>query len=161
MEVIIMSSNYNQILDQFVGLAKFGKQAYKSGQLSQEEKDKLRKEIFSFNERVNDEISLTHSLQISRSLLESYIHNFGNPTAVPDFIMNHLDDLTELIVSVDTFTSKQPDDNLADVVETLSQRWIRTASKLLRISYVLKDAPLQLPHAGDLIGHIQKGSAFD
>jgi len=147
--------NYNQFLDQMLGMGKWSQSVYKSGQLNQEQKEKLRNEIFGFRERAEkEEMSLWESIEISRKILETYIHEYGNPRLIPDFFVEHLDDLKSLIQAVDKERKKESSPfheyDFEEILAVLSDRFIRTSSKILRISFQEKAAPMQLPSPSDL-----------
>jgi len=147
-------SHYDQILQQQEALAKWGAQAHKSGQLNREQREKIRKSIFRIVERVLDEdeekrMQLIESSNLSRSLLDTYIHDYGNPKEIPDFIFDYLDDLGECIRSLDIETQEDSDDDedmKIHVLHVLCSEWSRVASKILRISFEYRDPPMQIPN---------------
>ncbi len=147
-----MSYNYNAVLDQIISLGKFGQQAFKSGQLNLEQKKKLRDEIFGFRERAEKEgISVSESVEISRKILESYVHDYADPRQIPDYFMDHLDDIKQLIQAVDKEQrSGNQDYDFVEILHVLTDRFIRVASKVLRISFEVRNPPMQLPSPNDL-----------
>ena len=147
--------NYNAFMDQMLGMGKWSQSVYRSGQLNQEQKEKLRNAIFGFRERAEkEEITLWKSIEISRKILETYIHEYSDPRAIPDFFMEHLDDVKQLVQSVDQERRKSDSPyaeyDFEEILHVLSDRFIRTASKILRISFKEKAPPMQLPSPSDL-----------
>jgi len=138
-----------------LSLGKWSQSVYRSGQLNQEQKEKLRNEIFGFRERAEkEEMTIWESIEISRRILETYVHEYSDPTQIPDYFMDHLDDVKQLIQSVDHERRKEQSQyseyDFNEIIAVLSDRFIRTASKILRISFKEKAAPMQLPSPSDL-----------
>ncbi|MCY3412695.1 MAG: hypothetical protein INQ03_13740 [Candidatus Heimdallarchaeota archaeon] len=162
-------NNYNAVLEQFVGLAKFGQSAYKSGEQAQDKKDKIRSTIINFRKiaNENDDIELPQAIDQSRELLEHYLHNFGNPQKVPDIFFDHLDNLKRLIKITyvkmqEAIAETGKDFNLMNSIDILCERYIEVISKILRLAYTEKAPPMTLPSASDLhIPRVEPKSVFD
>lgn len=115
----------------------------------------MRDAIFGFKERAEKEgISISESIEISRKVLETYLHDYADPKEVPDFFMEHLDDLKQLIQAVDKESRSEKisraDYDFDEILSILSDRFIRVASKILRISFEVRNPPMQLPSPQDL-----------
>lgn len=159
-----MSQNYGNVLEQMLALGRFGQTAYRSGELSQEQKKQVRKFIFSYRSRVKPAddkgpaVSLSESIDLSREVLDDYIHDYGSPNKVPDLFFNHLDDIKDLVKVID----KENDDTWVDVIEALCDRFNRVGSKILRLAFEIRAPPMQLPSSKDLyIPKDKEKSAFD
>lgn len=148
--------SYNSFQDQLESISRFGQSAFKSGELDRKEKDRLRGRIYAFVKRTKEnkkETTISDELDKSRSYLEDYIHDFCNPTKVPDVFFDYLANLQSLIKSTDKYSRSLKVGDLTiledlgfdDIIFTLADEWNKTTEKILRIAFEIREPPLQVP----------------